>query len=274
MKKTTSEKLSNRLLKYGAFSAAILGTANASGQIVYTDIADETVDGANPRYAIDLNNDATGDYLFGANGTNFAFIFPVSSSSASTFNSNLIVGFTSAPYNYPSNLSAGTIIDAANPTFDGARGDFNYSSCGYPGSQFCDGMDGYVGFHFYVGANLHFGWARIQVDPSGGSIIVKDYAYESTPNTAIEAGQTLSTNEFALANSVYVTCKDKIVTISNLQGDASYNIYSLDGKSVLNGTTRLESQEINANNLASGIYIVEVIDASKNATARKKIVIE
>lgn len=129
MKKTTSEKLSNRLLKYSAFSAAILGTANASGQIVYTDIADETVLPGSS-YSLDLNNDLLGDYLFTINSAaNFAFMQPVSGTAATMYNSNGFVGFSSAPYNYPSNLAAGTVINGTSGIFS-ARGDFNYSSCG------------------------------------------------------------------------------------------------------------------------------------------------
>ena len=135
MKKTTPKNLSKRLVKYSAFSAAILGVANASGQIVYTDIADETVDALNPRVAIDIDNDGIGDYLFGAQNSpaNFAFIFPASASSASNYNSNGVVGFdnnaSSFPYFYASNLAPGTLVDSNNSVNFLARTDFNYNSC-------------------------------------------------------------------------------------------------------------------------------------------------
>lgn len=273
MKKTTPENLSKRLLKYGAFSAAILGTANASGQIVYTDIADVTVDGANQRYAIDLDNDGTGDYLFGANGTNFAFIFPASSSMASAFNSNLMVGFTSYPYAYPSNLAPGTPIMGLNPTVGDQRADFNYSSCGYPGSQFCDGMDGYVGFHFYIGANLHFGWARIQVAASGASIIVKDYAYNTTPNDPIEAGQqALSIDEFE-TNNTKIVALNKSIGLYNLPQSTEYRVLDITGKSVLSDSVETDTYVIEANTLSNGIYVVELKDSNSGAVIRKKIVL-
>ncbi|WP_248397819.1 T9SS-dependent choice-of-anchor J family protein [Bizionia sp. M204] len=86
-------------------------------------------------------------------------------------------------------------------------------------------------------------------------------------------GTLLSTDEFAL-NSMFIGCKDKVVTIYNLQGEANYRILNIAGQEVLNGNTRLESQNIDAGNLASGIYIVEVTDANSNAQKRKKIVIE
>lgn len=86
-------------------------------------------------------------------------------------------------------------------------------------------------------------------------------------------GTLLSTDEFAL-NSIFISCKDKIVTISNIQGEANYRVLNITGQEVLNGNTRSESQKIDASNLASGIYIVEVTDTNSNAQKRKKIIIE
>jgi hypothetical protein len=274
MKKTTSEKLSKRLLKYGAFSAAILGTANANGQIIYTDIADETVDATNARVAIDIDNDATGDYLFGVSTTGqFAFVFPASSSMAA-YNSNLFVGFTSGPYAYPSNLTAGTVIDGSSPTFNGQRGDFNYNSCAYPGSQFCNGADGYMGVHFDVGGNVHYGWVRIQVSADATSIVIKDFAYNSTPGDPIEAGQqSLSIDDFDL-NDTRIVALNKSIGLYNLSGNSTnYNLYDITGKVVLNGTTSDDTHVIEAASLSSGIYIVELRDSNSSSVLRKKVVL-
>ena len=70
MKKTTqkkhSKKLANRLLKYGALSVAMAGVADASGQIVYTDVdPDLTNGGGGTADFIDLNNDGTNDFVIG-----------------------------------------------------------------------------------------------------------------------------------------------------------------------------------------------------------------
>ena len=43
MKKNTSTKLAKRLAKYGALSAAVLGVADASGQVTYTDVSPDLV---------------------------------------------------------------------------------------------------------------------------------------------------------------------------------------------------------------------------------------
>lgn len=272
MKKITSEKLSNKLVKYGAFSAAILGVANASGQIVYTDIADVTV-GLDDRVSVDLNNDAIGELLFGVNSTgDFAFVFTVASVSATAYNSNAIVGFASGPYNYPSNLTAGTEINGTNGVFSMGRGDFNYSSCGYPGSQFCDGLDGYVGLHFDVAGNTHYGWIRIQVAADASSIIIKDYAFNATPGGPIEVGQTLGVEESTI-NNIRVVALDNNISLYNLPQSTNYTLYSTSGQSILNGSTDSNTYVIEANSIASGVYLLELSDPSSNSVIRKKIVL-
>ncbi len=99
-----------------------------------------------------------------------------------------------------------------------------------------------------------------------------DEDFLSVDDVTVEAF-LLSTDEFAL-NSMFIGCKDKVVTISNIQGEANYRVLNITGQEVLNGNTRLESQNIDASNLASGIYIVEVTNANSNAQKRKKIIIE
>jgi len=272
MKKTTSKKLSNRLLKYSAFSAAILGAANASGQIVYTDIPDETVLPGST-YALDLNNDLTGDLAFTINtAANFAFMQTISGTAATVYNSNGFVGFSAGPYNYPSNLAAGDLINGTNGIFS-ARGDFNYSSCGYSGSQFCDGLDGYVGLTLVVGANTYYGWVRIQVASDTSNMIIKDYAYNSTPGEAINAGQTtLGVDDFLL-NNTKIVALNKSIAISNLINSTDYNLYSITGKSVLNGSINDHTYVIEANSLANGVYILELNDTETNAVIRKKVIL-
>ncbi|MCK7590314.1 T9SS type A sorting domain-containing protein [Subsaxibacter sp. CAU 1640] len=275
MKKITSENLSERLVKYGAFSAAILGAANASGQIVYTDIADITVDATNPRAAIDIDVDGTGDYLFGSRTTapNFVFMFPASASTAASYNSNAMVGFASSGFYYPSNLAAGDPINNTNGIFSSARGDFNYNACAYPGSQFCDGMDGYVGLHFKIGANTHYGWVRVQVAANASNVIIKDFAYNTTPGQSINAGQTtLSVDEFNV-NDIRVVALNKNISLFNLPQSTSYNLFSTSGQSVLKGVTNNDTYVIEAASVATGVYVLELNDTATNAVIRKKVVL-
>lgn len=89
---------------------------------------------------------------------------------------------------------------------------------------------------------------------------------------SISVNETLGVDDFQnrFAN---ITCVDRIVTISQLQGDANYRIFSITGQVVQEGSTRLETQDVSVETLSSGIYIVEVSDADSNAVTRKKIAI-
>jgi len=59
MKKITPQKLSKRPVQYGAFSIAIAGVTDASGQIIYTDVNPD-INVADGFYYIDMDNDGTG----------------------------------------------------------------------------------------------------------------------------------------------------------------------------------------------------------------------
>ncbi|KFB01762.1 hypothetical protein IA57_02490 [Mangrovimonas yunxiaonensis] len=89
----------------------------------------------------------------------------------------------------------------------------------------------------------------------------------------VSVNYTLSTEEFNAKQAFFIGCKDDIITVSNIKGEAHYRIYNILGKSVMSGNTRLESQDIHVSNLSSGIYVVEVSDPSRNITTRKKVVI-
>lgn len=59
-------------------------------------------------------------------------------------------------------------------------------------------INDYLGFKFQINGETHFGWARINAASKPGSggtskikIYLSGYAYESTPNTPINAGQTM-----------------------------------------------------------------------------------
>ena len=56
----------------------------------------------------------------------------------------------------------------------------------------------YLGFKFTINGETHFGWARINADytfAKGGqsmiNVYLSGYAYESTPNMAIGAGDNM-----------------------------------------------------------------------------------
>jgi hypothetical protein len=138
-------------------------------------------------------------------------------------------------------------IVSANPE-SVPSGDITWREYTYDLSTY-DGQDIYIGIHCV--SNDQFGF------------MVDDFSVDTS----------LSVDEFGLENTYHIGCIDKIVTISNIQENVNYKIVSLNGQIVIEGNTQLETLEINASGLASGIYIIEVSDPISNKVVRKKVII-
>jgi len=272
MTKTTSKKLSDRLLQYGALSAAALGAADASGQIVYTDITDQVLN-VGDMYDVDMTAAGT---IFtinnpsGLGGGNAALAFP---SSGGAF-----VGFTSAGFQYPLLLSFGQVIDgAAGYTAAGVRGDLNYYGCAYSNSQWCgDVTDGYLGVSFQFSGNTHYGWIRLDTDVNGDNIMtVKDFAYESTPDAQIMAGDNaLSIDEFELRRIThFYDAETKILSLDSQAPLNEMRVFNILGQEALKVGLSDTHSEINMSGLQAGIYIAK-ITGYNNATKTIKLVIK
>ena len=277
MKKTTQKNLSKRLAQYGALTAAIAGVADASGQIIWTDINPDE-GGPGYLYSLDINNDTTDDFAIrhfnsstsgGIGNYNILACGPLNSN-------NAILGYDAGNFEYPFALSAGEPISA------GAAGSWmnvgfqtmNYNSCAYTFSDWCaNSGDKFLGLRFDLGGNTHYGWAKISVGATAGDWLIKEYAYNTVADQPILAGQTLGIEDFSPNKFAKITCVDRIVTISQLQGDAGFRVISITGQVVKEGSINLETQDISLETLSSGVYIVEVSDLSSNGVIRKKVAI-
>jgi hypothetical protein len=271
MQKNTSINLSKRLLQYGVLSAAALGAVDASGQIVYTDVTPDEVLNLGDEFIVDFTGAGTEFAVRNATGLtngNAALVFP---SSGGAF-----VGLSSSSFQYPNLLANGDAIDATSGyTSTGIRGDLNYYGCAYSNSQWCgDVNDGYLGVSFTFNGNTHYGWIRLDTDVNGDDLItVKDFAFNSTPDEAINAGQTsLGIDEFS-SNPVKIVALNKSISLSNLSQATEYSVMDISGKTIMNGTTNGNSYVIDANAISNGIYIIELSDSNSNSVIRKKIVL-
>lgn len=277
MKKTTlknSGDFKNRLVRYSALSVALAGLSEANGQIIYTDIADFT-GGATVDYGLDLNNDGTVDFTIDASSAN-ASVFALYLSAPQY--SNSFLGSAPNGFAYPFAMNSGDMINAAQITwFDGyaTSGTLNFVSCylGNGGSNWCGVSDKYLGLRFKLGANTHYGWARLDISASGNSFTLKDYAYNSTPGAGLTAGQgTLSIEELTL-NKVRIVSLNKSIALYNLPENLDYQLFSVSGQSVLKGNIASDTYVIEASTIATGVYVLELNDLTTNTIIRKKIVL-
>lgn len=192
----------------GAAAVAAGFVGNAQAAITFIDYNDTVVvdpisgDAIWGNFTINFNGDAQADVLisyrnFNATGGT-ANTFPAAGAATA------VVGAISAGFNYPSRLAANASIGPSaafilvNGGIVGGRGDLAWGP-GYPSSNWVapvggPASTGYLGFRFKIGADDHFGWVRISVDPTGAPsprfVTVHDAAYETVPNTGILAGAT------------------------------------------------------------------------------------
>ncbi len=285
MEKTTRNTLSKRLAQYGALTVAIAGVADASGQIVYTDITPDYNGGINTDYALDLNNDGTIDFdiiqlQYSSSSSiivNRLAIFPQDAA-----NETLIDDPSAGNYGYPFALNSGGVISNGQVTWNNNGFSNGYQSLNwalsYYGSliandgNFVDVTDKYIGLRFNISGQTHYGWARLDVNANATSWVVKSYAYNSVAGEPINAGQTLSVNESTM-NNIKIVALNKSIALYNLPENTDYRLYATSGQSVLNGTTINDTYVVEAGAVATGIYILELNDRATNTVIRKKIVL-
>ena len=201
--------LQKKLSAYAAAAGALFAMSeSAQAQIVYTDIPDEALTWYTEhyKYVLDLNNDGINDFSFKAlhwfsASTDMAEVTIASTyvTGSARVNAKFLSGY--APFCLPYAMNSGDGIDAGNNwilpsdgTSDYQHGAFEY--CGvYLGHHgyWIDAGDKFVGLRVKAGNDYYYGWARLNVI-NCHHMIIKDYAYNSTPNSPIHAGETGLTN--------------------------------------------------------------------------------
>ncbi|MFA9480426.1 PEP-CTERM sorting domain-containing protein [Phycisphaerales bacterium AB-hyl4] len=185
----TGVSVNRHLLAYSAaagLGAFAVGQA-ADAAIIFTDIDDVTIgQGEGPIY-INLNGDDRNEFAISA------------------FNSSIRVN----PYNLGQQDSKVLTSDGDYYVFAFQAGE----SIG-PGASFASGANlaalnaynfvgtgGYVGVQWDIGeGDVRFGWLEVDITGEGAGLTVtlKSFAYEETPNTAIEAGAIPEPGSLAL----------------------------------------------------------------------------
>ena len=181
---TNSKDLGKNLLWYAAAAGVALAAPAADAQIVYVDLDPDvcSVLGSNP--LIDFDGDTVDDVTI-VHNTYAAYGYY----GDLNFVNGAFVAASSAGY-YAQALSSGATISSAqmfgNGLFSALFG------TGYSVGQWLGGLTAFVGFQFVAdsggAATNHFAWMRVAVPGDHSQVCVEDYAYESTPDAAIDAG--------------------------------------------------------------------------------------
>ncbi len=192
-----SESLNKRLNMYalaaGAAGAGVLALAQpAQGKVVYTPA--RQVIGANGVYNLDLTGDGTVDFLIQQwNYGNWASNNQLLADAAV---GNGVLGSR----DQAAALESGAPIGSAQKFIAGGdNGEVMLSVTHFTtgGTSFVHGAwanvrSRYLGLKFEVNGETHYGWARLSVERQEYhfTAALTGYAYETTPNMAINAGET------------------------------------------------------------------------------------
>lgn len=188
-------RLNAYALMAGAAGVGALAAAPAAdAEVIYTPVH-VVLSGSRASYDLDLNGDGISDFGLG-------LINSTLGGSLQGFVDHISNGFETHPgVNWPLALKSRAPIGPGQ-RFYGCIG-----SCGYTilaevdsrssSGQWVNVSNRYLGLRFVVGKDLYYGWARMTVKVSREKreveAAVTGYAYESTPNQGIHAGQTSGT---------------------------------------------------------------------------------
>ena len=133
-----------------------------------------------------------------------------------------------------------------------------------PFGDWSDTTDRFLGIRIPEGGDWLYGWVRVSVSQDSISFTIRDYAYNSTPNQYILPGQTITGIPETISSSsiaLYPNPVSNQLTIdlgSNKQ-KAEVTITDVNGK-IIYKTEASETQkiEVNSNDFAAGIYVVQV----------------
>lgn len=273
MKKTTSQKITKRLAQYGALSAAIVGVADASGQVGGPTVVNDDI--LATQYELDMDGDTVIDFRFVNNNSSILV--------ASAFANNAEILGSSSIYNgntyylpYALDSSAAISNNAVGNWFNDSFQTMNYGSCLY--GNWCSaggGVTKFLGLRFYIGSDIHYGWAKFSVEknPKNGATLI-EYYYNPNIDQPTFAGKTqtldISENVFS---EVKIVALNKTIALFNLPEKTNYKLYNISGQKILNGEINNRIHSIEANSVSTGIYIIILEDPNSNAVIRKKIML-
>jgi hypothetical protein len=263
------------LIKISLFFISVCLFQSIAAQIVYTDIDPDTTVIA-PKdswgmYFVDLNKDGTNDFLL--NHHNMKISSNYQKIEMCTEHDKAQILCDTSYLHYPLSLSASEQISVNSQQWYNPSGLMILLNENGVSGYWLGVNDKYLGVRVRVGLAWYYGWIRLNIPADAGSYTVKDFAYNSTQNTFILAGDNgsnsiQSQNGFQKNFTIYpslIHASENIFFSESLQNyDAK--LYDSFGKLIeqrtdLNGN----SYFIQTNCLKPGLYVFRI---EKNGIGR------
>lgn len=284
--------LTKRLKQYAALAASAIAT-DASAQIVYTNISDTTLVNNGDYFDISLNNDGIMEarltmtksiYSY----TSYSIYIKVDMAKVQPLNSADVNMSFSATSTYSTSSFGIAMALSNNQTINnslnawsntsaylGGYADIRTASTSYTTSigQFPGAGDKYLGVKFVIGTNVHYGWVRLDMSSLSDSLTIKDYAYHSTPNTPIAAGDTGLTVGVDKVKNVkqfdFYASNGRIIFKDKLEPQTVLSVFDLSGKLIERRALSNGQTDASLKQSLSGVYIVELRNGE--GVRRKKL---
>ena len=216
-----------KLAGYSAMAAAfIAGGTEADAQIVYVDVVDVTLD-LGFYIPLDLDGGGVDDFILQVasdSSGSWTFVNGFGNLSSLTLGgpNNAMVGYEGDIFPYASALDSGNSI---GPAANFITNSVNYAFFAsiYSGATYgpwADESDKYLGIQFDIDGEIHYGWIRLDVTVGPVSLTIKDWAYNSTPNEMIMAGDIGGVDSEITFNDAAIT-EDEGVGIVTVEVEIS-----------------------------------------------------
>jgi hypothetical protein len=204
-----SQSLQRRLNMYAlaasAAGASILAPAQPAEAKVVSTKTNQTI-GYNGVYNLDVNNDGTVDFLIqewnlGGYASDNALL-------ADPAMGNAVLGYkhvlaAALPFGAPIGPQQPFVAGGGNGEVMVSITHFTTGGTSYVHGYWANVKNRYLGLKFEINGQTRYGWARLSVQRKAFhfTAVLTGYAYETTPNAEIRAGQTSGgTDDFAGAS--------------------------------------------------------------------------
>ena len=276
--------IGNKLKSYLALTAGFVAISPlADAQIIYTDVNPDSVLTGTESMQLDIDKDGTFDFKVKLQSYNKPDL-KIFSNSFIGLNNNQVLSFKEmgmSSYIYEPNLQNfwDDINNGTNNVWkSGGKLLRTGTSNGIPFTHglWKDAHDKYLGFRFKITGNYHYGWARLDVDSSGKSVTLKDYAYNGVAGESIKAGKTkVSLQEANPLKNISVFSNGGMISIKATDEQkltGRIRLTDMNGREVYNCDVKNENNiNLNIQLLASGIYIVNIVN--EHGILNKKVVV-
>jgi Secretion system C-terminal sorting domain len=285
-----TKKWQLKLAGYASLSASFLLIGNgASAQVVYVDMDPDTIlDLPGEQFTLDIDDNGVNDLTLFNSSFSFFMYTPwwsywlIQDLIAQVNNEQFSIAglkdfdFPSYTNYYPYAMNNGDQISdllAFNNaeyqelamvvlTSKGENIFDSCLSCYWYGAFVPESIDKYLGFKLQddLGKN-HYGWIRCDVIDTGRTLIIKDYAYELTPDNPILAGDTthyVSIEQNPIESMPQIYAFGTSIQITGMLTNTTITIFNLSGAKVYETIAASTSISIPMDNFTNGVYLVKL----------------